>query len=77
MTTEGTITATVRSGAVPDHHAACPAHGDEGSECVGQLPLVGERPGVQQIVPVEEVEGWVSHRLVCAEPRRGGAPRRR
>ena len=62
--------------AVPDEHAACAAHGDEGREHVRELALAVEGARVEQVVPVEEVQRRVSHRASAA-PRRGAGQRRR
>ncbi len=67
---------SVRSDAVPDQDSPRPAHRDEGGERVRELALTAERARVEQVVPVEEVQRRLSHR-VGAVPRTGAAPRRR
>ena len=62
--------------AVEDEHAARAVSGDEARQPVDELARVLERPRVQQVVAVEEVERRLSHRA-AASPRRAAAPLRR
>ncbi len=66
---------------VEDDHTPCTAGRDEARERVDQLVAITERPGVQQVVAVEEVQRRVSHRASFAGAvlRRGARrpPRRR
>src|SRR5215213_6217561 len=62
----------IAAGSVPDEEAPRTTHGDEGGERVRQLALVGVAAGVEEVVPVEEVQRRLSHRGAAA-PRTGGA----
>src|SRR6185437_858599 len=62
--------------AVEDDHAASALQGDEAGEPVDELARVLERPRVQQVVAVEQVERRLSH-AAGAWPRRAAARPRR
>ena len=47
--------------AVEDHDTARPASGDEARKRVHELTCVRERPGVEKVVAVEQVERRIRH----------------
>ena len=51
---------------VEDEHAACSLRRDPARERVAQLARIREAAGVQQVVPVEEIESRVGHRHIEA-----------
>src|SRR5436305_7020322 len=59
----------IAAGPVEDDDSARTANGDEVGEPVDELALVAECAGVEQVVPVEEVEGRLSHPALAIQPR--------
>ena len=55
--------------AVEDDHAAGAPEGNEARKPIDELAWIGERPGVQDVVAVEEVKGRLSHRCAASGPR--------
>jgi hypothetical protein len=53
--------ALVHAGAVEDDDPARSAHRDEARQPVDQRAPVAEAGGVEDVVPVEEVQGWLRH----------------